>query len=155
MILHEKLCSTCWQLVTLAQVVIALSGGELIYFELSINGQLLEVDKKDLAGDVACLDVAPVPEGRQRSRFLAVASYDSTVTFHLFGTLTLVLQAAVDLAPSATEPGQVIFLEYRQAASSPDSASCCSWPRHSPTATFAFGITLCMQRWIHRLHVYD
>ena len=116
MILHEKLCSTCWQLVTLAQVVIALSGGELIYFELSINGQLLEVDKKDLAGDVACLDVAPVPEGRQRSRFLAVASYDSTVTFHLFGTLTLVLQAAVDLAPSATEPGQVIFLEYRQAA---------------------------------------
>ena len=64
-----------------AQVVIALSGGELIYFELSINGQLLEVDKKDLAGDVACLDVAPVPEGRQRSRFLAVASYDSTVKF--------------------------------------------------------------------------
>jgi splicing factor 3B subunit 3 len=61
------------------QVVIALSGGELIYFELSANGQLLEVEKKDLAGDVACLDVAPVPEGRQRSRFLAVASYDSTV----------------------------------------------------------------------------
>ena len=64
------------------QVVIALSGGELIYFELSVNGQLLEVEKKDLAGDVACLDIAPVPEGRQRSRFLAVASYDSTVWAH-------------------------------------------------------------------------
>lgn len=62
-----------------AQVVIALSGGELIYFELSATGQLLEVEKHDLAGDVVSLDIAPVPEGRQRSRFLAVASYDSKV----------------------------------------------------------------------------
>jgi splicing factor 3B subunit 3 len=61
------------------QVVIALSGGELIYFELSPTGQLMEVEKKELAGDVVCLDIAPVPEGRQRSRFLAVASYDSSV----------------------------------------------------------------------------
>ncbi|CAG7860308.1 unnamed protein product [Brassica rapa] len=28
------------------------------------------------SGDVACLDIAPVPEGRQRSPFLAVGSYD-------------------------------------------------------------------------------
>ena len=67
------------------QAVIALSGGELIYFELGAAGQLLEVEKKDLAGDVACLDVAPVPEGRQRSRFLAVASYDSTVGISKYG----------------------------------------------------------------------
>ncbi|KAF2584272.1 hypothetical protein F2Q70_00034561 [Brassica cretica] len=31
------------------------------------------------SGDVACLDIAHVPEGRQRSRFLAVGSYDNTV----------------------------------------------------------------------------
>ncbi|KAF2560993.1 hypothetical protein F2Q70_00014743 [Brassica cretica] len=31
------------------------------------------------SGDMACLDIAPVPEGRQRSRFLAVGSYDNTV----------------------------------------------------------------------------
>jgi hypothetical protein len=61
------------------QVVIALSGGEIIYFELSQTGQLLEVEKHDLAGDVVSMDIAPVPEGRQRSRFLAVASYDSKV----------------------------------------------------------------------------
>eukprot|EP00232_Nephroselmis_pyriformis_P023620 CAMPEP_0182873278 /NCGR_PEP_ID=MMETSP0034_2-20130328/12223_1 /TAXON_ID=156128 /ORGANISM="Nephroselmis pyriformis, Strain CCMP717" /LENGTH=801 /DNA_ID=CAMNT_0025005915 /DNA_START=153 /DNA_END=2554 /DNA_ORIENTATION=- len=63
-----------------AQVVIALSGGEIIYFELDqMTGQLMEIEKKDMAGDVACLDIAPVPEGRQRSRFLAVGSFDSTV----------------------------------------------------------------------------
>lgn len=64
------------------QVVIALSGGELIYFELSPTGQLMEVEKKELSGDVVCLDIAPVPEGRQRSRFLAVASYDSSVPIY-------------------------------------------------------------------------
>ncbi|OAY84713.1 Splicing factor 3B subunit 3, partial [Ananas comosus] len=61
------------------QVVIALSGGELIYFEMDMTGQLMEVDKHEMPGDVACLDIAPVPEGRQRSRFLAVGSYDNTI----------------------------------------------------------------------------
>ncbi|BBG97918.1 Cleavage and polyadenylation specificity factor A subunit protein, partial [Prunus dulcis] len=61
------------------QVVIALSGGELIYFEVDMTGQLMEVEKHEMSGDVACLDIAPVPEGRQRSRFLAVGSYDNTI----------------------------------------------------------------------------
>ena len=63
------------------QVVIALSGGECIYFEQDAMGQLVETEKKEMSGDVACLDVGPVPEGRQRSRFLAVGSYDNTVSF--------------------------------------------------------------------------
>ncbi|KAJ6720361.1 SPLICING FACTOR 3B SUBUNIT 3 [Salix viminalis] len=53
-------------------VVIALSGGELKYFEVDITGQLMEVEKHEMSGDVACLGIAPVLEGRQRSRFLAV-----------------------------------------------------------------------------------
>lgn len=61
------------------QVVIALNGGELIYFEVDLTGQLMEVEKHEMSGDVACLDIAPVPEGRQRSRFLAVGSYDNTI----------------------------------------------------------------------------
>ncbi|CAN6565670.1 unnamed protein product [Malus baccata var. baccata] len=61
------------------QVVIALSGGELIYFEVDMTGQLMEVEKHEMSGDVACLDISPVPEGRQRSRFLAVGSYDSVI----------------------------------------------------------------------------
>jgi splicing factor 3B subunit 3 len=32
-----------------------------------------------MGDDVCCLDVAPVPEGRARCRFLAVGLYDSTV----------------------------------------------------------------------------
>ncbi|CDY16807.1 BnaA09g05750D [Brassica napus] len=35
------------------------------------------------SGDVACLDIAPVPEGRQRSPFLAVGSYDIIITVRI------------------------------------------------------------------------
>lgn len=61
------------------QAVVALTGGELVYFELSSTGDLEEKDRKELPGDVASLDVAPVPEGRLRGKFLAVGSFDSTV----------------------------------------------------------------------------
>jgi len=61
------------------QVVIALNGGELIYFEVDVTGQLMEVERNEMSGDVACLDIAPVPKGRLRSRFLAVGSYDKTI----------------------------------------------------------------------------
>jgi splicing factor 3B subunit 3 len=61
------------------QVVISLSGGEVIYFEMDQQANLLEMEKKELTGDVACLDIGPIPEGRIRNRFLAVGGYDNTV----------------------------------------------------------------------------
>uniref|UniRef100_A0A7S0MU40 DNA damage-binding protein 1 n=1 Tax=Pyramimonas obovata TaxID=1411642 RepID=A0A7S0MU40_9CHLO len=61
------------------QVVLALSGGELVYFEMEITGQLVEVDKKEMSGEISCLDVSAVPEGRQRAKFLAVGCFDNTV----------------------------------------------------------------------------
>jgi len=61
------------------QVVIALSGGDILYFEVDVMGQLMEVDKKFLGREVACLSIAPIPEGRQRTRFLAVGDWDNTV----------------------------------------------------------------------------
>mmetsp|Transcript_4234 Transcript_4234/g.6990 ORF Transcript_4234/g.6990 Transcript_4234/m.6990 type:complete len:1205 (-) Transcript_4234:464-4078(-) len=60
------------------QVAIAL-GGDVVYFELDQMGQLLETEKKEMDDEVSCLDLAPIPEGLARCRFLAVGSYDSTV----------------------------------------------------------------------------
>jgi splicing factor 3B subunit 3 len=51
------------------QVAISLSGGEITYFELDPMGQLLEMAKRDIEGDVTCLDLAPVPPGLQRCRW--------------------------------------------------------------------------------------
>lgn len=62
------------------QVVIALTGGELVYFEMDPSGQLNEyTDRKEMSIDVICMALASVPIGEQRSRFLAVGLADNTV----------------------------------------------------------------------------
>ncbi|CAM9695035.1 splicing factor 3B subunit 3 [Petromyzon marinus] len=62
------------------QVVIALSGGELVYFEMDPSGQLNEyTERKEMSADVVCMSLANVPSGEQRSRFLAVGLVDNTV----------------------------------------------------------------------------
>ena len=62
------------------QVIIALAGGEVTYFELDpTNQNLRESGEKDLRADVCCLDVGTIQEGRSRSIFAAVGCRDLTV----------------------------------------------------------------------------
>lgn len=62
------------------QVVISLTGGELVYFEMDQAGQLNEyTDRKDMQAEVVCMALASVPSGELRSRFLAVGLDDDTV----------------------------------------------------------------------------
>ena len=62
------------------QVAVALSSGEIVYFEMDSDGQLAEFEeKKEMSGTVTCLSLGEVPEGRVRSSFLAVGCDDSTV----------------------------------------------------------------------------
>ncbi|KAF7811372.1 spliceosome-associated protein 130 A [Senna tora] len=91
------------------QVVIALSGGELIYFEVDVTGQLMEVEKHEMSGDVACLDIAAVPEGRQRSRFLAVGSFDKTIRILSLDPDDCMQILSVQSVSSA--PESLLFLE--------------------------------------------
>ncbi|KAI1492495.1 pre-mRNA-splicing factor rse-1 [Biscogniauxia mediterranea] len=62
------------------QVAVALSSGEIVYFEMDTDGSLAEYDeKKEMFGTVTCLSLGDVPEGRLRSSFLAVGCDDCTV----------------------------------------------------------------------------
>lgn len=62
------------------QVVIALTGGELVYFEMDPTGQLNEyTERKEMSADVICMALGRVPVGEQRCRFLAVGLADNTV----------------------------------------------------------------------------
>jgi len=62
------------------QVAVALSSGEIVYFEMDSDGQLAEYEeKKEMSGTVTCLSLGEVPEGRVRSSFLAVGCDDATV----------------------------------------------------------------------------
>ncbi|CAH1779239.1 unnamed protein product [Owenia fusiformis] len=62
------------------QVVIALTGGELVYFEMDPAGQLNEyTERKEMSAEVICMGLGRVPQSEQRSRFLAVGLGDNTV----------------------------------------------------------------------------
>ncbi|KAI4351142.1 hypothetical protein L6164_005525 [Bauhinia variegata] len=102
------------------QVVIALSGGELIYFEVDMTGQLMEVEKHEMSGDVACLDIAPVPEGRQRSRFLAVGSFDKTIRILSLDPDDCMQILSVQSVSSA--PESLLFLEVQASVGGDDGA---------------------------------
>ncbi|RHN50109.1 putative transcription factor WD40-like family [Medicago truncatula] len=102
------------------QVVIALNGGELIYFEVDVTGQLMEVEKHEMSGDVACLDIAPVPEGRQRSRFLAVGSYDKTIRILSLDPDDCMQTLGIQSLSSASE--SLLFLEVQASVGGEDGA---------------------------------
>ncbi|KAF4432382.1 pre-mRNA-splicing factor rse-1 [Fusarium acutatum] len=62
------------------QIVVALSSGEIVYFEVDSDGSLAEYDeKKEISRTVTCLSLGPIPEGRIRSPVLAVGCEDYTV----------------------------------------------------------------------------
>ncbi|KAI8334128.1 CPSF A subunit region-domain-containing protein [Blakeslea trispora] len=62
------------------QIAIALSNGEIVYFELDNMGQLNEhQERKQMSTAISALSLGDVPEGRQRSRYLAVGCEDQTV----------------------------------------------------------------------------
>jgi splicing factor 3B subunit 3 len=65
--------------VNSGQVVLALTGGELVYFELDRMGQLMDAFRKDTGLDVCALAIAPIPAGRRRAEVMAVGSTDNTV----------------------------------------------------------------------------
>lgn len=61
------------------QAAISLAGGEVVYFEMTPQGNLVETERKELGGDVSSLSIGEIPDGSLRSRYLAVGSYDKTV----------------------------------------------------------------------------
>uniref|UniRef100_A0A8D8RL10 Splicing factor 3B subunit 3 n=2 Tax=Cacopsylla melanoneura TaxID=428564 RepID=A0A8D8RL10_9HEMI len=63
------------------QIVIALQGGRLIYFEMHPEtGDLREcAEKKEMESEVMCMALSNAPSGEQMSRFLAVGLADKTV----------------------------------------------------------------------------
>uniref|UniRef100_A0A7E4WAP3 Splicing factor 3B subunit 3 n=1 Tax=Panagrellus redivivus TaxID=6233 RepID=A0A7E4WAP3_PANRE len=62
------------------QVVIALSGGVIVYFELDLTNQLREFsDHHAFESDILCMSISEIPEGELRSRFLTVGLADNTV----------------------------------------------------------------------------
>ena len=62
------------------QIVVALEGGTVVYFELGDGDRTMnEAGRCELGSEVSCIDIGAIPHGRQRSFFVAVGSEDSYV----------------------------------------------------------------------------
>jgi splicing factor 3B subunit 3 len=62
------------------QIAVALSSGEIVYFEMDSDGSLNQFEEtKAMTATVTSLGLGPVPEGRIRSPWLAVGCDDQTV----------------------------------------------------------------------------
>uniref|UniRef100_A0A8D3CUH8 Splicing factor 3B subunit 3 n=1 Tax=Scophthalmus maximus TaxID=52904 RepID=A0A8D3CUH8_SCOMX len=86
------------------QVVIALTGGELVYFEMDPSGQLNEyTERKEMSADVVCMSLANVPPGEQRSRFLAVGLVDNTVRIISLDPLDCLQPLSMQALPAQPE----------------------------------------------------
>ena len=92
------------------QIVLALSGGEIMYYELDDLMQLSERARKEVSGEIACLAIANVPRDRQRARFLAMGSFDNTVRILSLdpGDMLEVLTLQAVVAP----PESLLFLDH-------------------------------------------
>ncbi|KAL9701788.1 hypothetical protein quinque_005229 [Culex quinquefasciatus] len=86
------------------QVVIALSGGELVYFEMDPTGQLNEyTERKKMPSDVMCMALGSVPAGEQRAWFLAVGLADNTVRIISLDPADCLSPRSMQALPSAAE----------------------------------------------------
>lgn len=52
--------------------MVALQGGDIIYYELDENGDLVEVEQTSLDDEVVDMDLTPIEKNRVRSNFLIV-----------------------------------------------------------------------------------
>eukprot|EP01083_Nonionella_stella_P097943 275342_1 len=86
------------------QVIIAMSGGELAYFELDRYQNLNEIDRKEMRQDISCLAIAPVPEGRVKARFMVVGSFDNVARIlDLENTEDMMHPLSTQVLPAAPE----------------------------------------------------
>ncbi|KAJ5651742.1 hypothetical protein N7507_009168 [Penicillium longicatenatum] len=84
------------------QVAVALSSGEIVYFEMDADGSLAEYDeRRQMSGTVTCLSLGEVPDGRVRSSFLAVGCDDSTVRILSLDTKNMLENMSVQALTSA------------------------------------------------------
>lgn len=99
--------------------MIGCTGGELVYFELDNSGQLMDVHRKELRGDISCLAIGPVAEGRQRSQFMVVGSHDNTMRVLSLDPSQPMNQLTMQALPAQPVSLQLVNM---QSASSQDSS---------------------------------
>ena len=87
------------------QIVVGLAGGEIVYFELSLDTRMVtEIAKRDLGSfEVCSLSVSPVPLNRTRGLFMAVSLGDKSVRILSLEPDKLLKQVSAQFFPTTVE----------------------------------------------------
>eukprot|EP00124_Ichthyophonus_hoferi_P002448 Ihof_evm8s167 gene=Ihof_evmTU8s167 len=92
------------------QVAITLHGTEIVYFELDAAGQLNEyAERLTVDAEVCSLAIGTVPQGRQRSRYLAVGLSNNTVAIYSLDPEDCLQRLSFQALPS--EPSSLCLAE--------------------------------------------
>lgn len=83
------------------QIVAVLDrDNDLIYFELDASGAVVEIEKTQVQKEVVAIGIAPIPVGRQRARYLAVADADNKTKIYSLAPNDCLQNLAVQIMPS-------------------------------------------------------
>ncbi|GFE54728.1 splicing factor 3b subunit [Babesia ovis] len=93
------------------QLVLALSGGELVYFELDESHTLVEVAKRSLNVEITCLSLQPTAKGRLMASFMAVGALDNLV--RIMSLDRHLKQQSTQLLPNNSTPESVCVAEFQ------------------------------------------
>jgi splicing factor 3B subunit 3 len=88
------------------QVVIGLTGGEVIYFEI-VNNVLTEIAKKNFASDLTSMSISAIPSGRTRGLFVSISTADKAVRILSLEPDKLLKQVSAQTFPVVAESTQV------------------------------------------------
>jgi splicing factor 3B subunit 3 len=95
------------------QIVLSLSGGEIVYLELDIQAQqLVERAKKDLNDEVLAIDICPIKEGVEQAGLFAVADSHSTVRLFSLEPGSLFGQVSVQHTEAANATS-LLFMDFK------------------------------------------
>ncbi|SOV79424.1 splicing factor 3B subunit 3, putative [Plasmodium sp. gorilla clade G3] len=94
-----------------SQIVISLSGGELIYFEIDESHTLVEIFRKNLNVEVLCLSIQQIPPNRVRANFLAVGCLDNVVRLLSIEKDKYFKQLSTHLLPNNSSPQDICISE--------------------------------------------
>ncbi|XKL63223.1 hypothetical protein PGB90_005587 [Kerria lacca] len=119
------------------QVVIALTGGELVYFEMDPTGQLNEYkERKEMPSDVVCMALANAPSGEQMSRFLAVGLNDNTVRIISLDPTDCLSQLDMQGLPAAAESVCIVEMGGGSSSSDPQNANAVEEEQSGPSMLY-------------------
>lgn len=97
-----------------AQIVVSLSGGELVYFEIDESHNLVEILKKKLNVEILCLSIQHIPETRVRANFVAVGCLDNVVRILSIEKDKCFKQLSTYLLPNNASSQDICISEVRE-----------------------------------------